>query len=316
MPTWGETLAAIAQAAQSNNGQVNLDQMRLDALRRVASITGRPVISYSTAFMTAPAPITSINLQDMQGLMEVFKGLPGPNLDLILHSPGGQAEATDSLVRYMRSRYSSVRVFIPLVAMSAATMWAMAADEIVMGKHSQLGPIDPQITLPGSGIQVPAGALIEQFEKAVDECAKEPGRVAGWLPTLQQYPPGLLNVCQSAAELSKALVRDWLGQYMFAGDPQKADEVATWLADDKKHLSHGRALRREDLQAKGVKVAELESDEDLQDAVLTLHHLTMHTFGNSAALKIIENSNGSRFILQGQIIQSGVPSQAPAAPHA
>lgn len=315
MPTWGESLAAIAASAQANNGRVEFDQFRLDALRRIKSITGRPVISYSTAFLTAPGPATSINLQDMQGLMEVFKGIPGPNLDLILHSPGGQAEATDSLVRYMRSRYSDVRVFVPLAAMSAATMWAMAANQIVMGKHSQLGPIDPQITLPGAGIQVPAGALLDQFEKAVDECSTTPSRVAGWLPTLQQYPPGLLNVCQSAAELSKVLVRDWLGQYMFGGDVERADEIACWLADDKQHLSHGRAIHRDDLQRRGVKVLELEEDEDLQDAVLTLHHFTMHTFSNTAALKIIENSDGARFVLQGQIVQTGPSVKPPSPPH-
>lgn len=102
-------------------------------------------------------------------------------------------------------------------------------------------------------------------------------RVAGWLPTLQQYPPGLLNVCQSATELAQRLVGDWLSQYMLSGDTEKARQVAEWLADDKTHLSHGRALRLEDLHAKGVTVSRLEDDPELQDAVLTYHHLTMHT---------------------------------------
>jgi hypothetical protein len=280
-------------------------------------LTGRPVVSYSTAFLDpvrAGIPMTAISLTDMQGLMEVFKGVPGPNLDLVLHSPGGEAEATDSLVRYMRSRFSSVRVFVPLAAMSAATIWAMAADEIVMGKHSQLGPIDPQIMLPGSGIQVPAGALLEQFESAVEECSSDPGRVGGWLPTLQQYPPGLLNVCKSASELSKALVKKWLATYMFPQDDAKASAIAEWLADDKIHLSHGRAIRREDLVERGVKVLELEADEDLQDAVLTVHHLCMLTFTMSPALKIIENNVGSRFIIQGQIVQPVHPPQALVMP--
>ena len=294
MPTWGETLAQIQEILQSGS-PLELDALRSDALQRIRGITGRPVILYATAFLRIPGQVTSITLQDMQGLMEVFKDLPGPNLDLILHSPGGQAEATESLVRYMRSRYSHVRVFVPFAAMSAATMWAMAADEIVMGKHSQLGPIDPQVNLNGQG-PVPAGALLDQFEKAVDECSQDPSHVAGWLPTLQQYPPGLLNVCQSATELSKALVARWLREYMFAGDKEKADAVAEWLANDKEHLSHSRAIRREDLVARGVKVAALEDDGDLQDAVLTAHHLTMHTFDAGTAVKIIENHLGRRFV--------------------
>lgn len=308
-PTWGETLAQISQIAEANSGQVDLDSLRLDALKRIRSKTQRPVVAYYSAFLTAPpAPSVSIMLQDMQGLMEVFKGLPGPNLDLILHSPGGQAEATESLVRYMRSRYQNVRVLVPMVAMSAATMWAMASDEIVMGNHSQLGPIDPQITLPVTGLQLPAGALVDQFEKAVQECADDPRRVAGWLPTLQQYPPGLLNVCQSATELAQRLVGEWLSQYMLAGDTQRARQVAEWLADDKTHLSHGRALRIEDLQAKGVNVSRLEDDPELQDAVLTYHHLAMHTFGGGTALKIIENNAGARFAMHGIVQQPAVPN--------
>lgn len=316
MPTWGEVLNQINQAAAAGGGQVDIDSMRLSALQRISAITDRPVVAYYSAFLTAPpTPMTSINLQDMQGLMEVFKGVPGPALDLILHSPGGQAEATDSLVRYMRSRYSDVRVFVPMVAMSAATMWAMSADEIVMGKHSQLGPIDPQITLPATGIPMPAGALVDQFEKAVDECAETPQRVAGWLPTLQQYPPGLLNFCESAAKLSRKLVGEWLNAYMFAGNPEKAEEVANWLADDKVHLSHSRALRREDLEGKGVKVKPLEENPDLQDAVLTYHHLMMHTFSASPALKITENSIGARFILNGQVVQVAQQRQPQGAPN-
>ena len=305
MPSWGELLAKI-------DGQsVNFDELRLSALQRLSSTSNRPVIAYYSSFLqpkTQESAETAINLADIQGLMEVFRHLPGPNLDLILHSPGGQAEATDSLVRYMRARYSNIRVFVPLAAMSAATMWAMAADEIIMGKESQLGPIDPQVTLPN--LQVPAGALLEQFETAAKECAAEPGRIAAWLPTLQQYPPGLLNICKSASELSKELVKQWLTNYMFQGDESRASDVAAWLADDKTHLSHSRAIRYEDLKQKGVKVTPLEDDPDLQDAVLTLHHLYMLTFQLSPALKIIENSKGSRYIVNAPVVSQTLQQPA------
>ncbi len=79
----------------------------------------------------------------MQGFMEVIRGLPGDGLDLVLHSPGGSAEATEGLVTYIRSKYDNVRVIVPHLAMSAATMLACSANRILMGKHSYLGPIDP-----------------------------------------------------------------------------------------------------------------------------------------------------------------------------
>lgn len=315
MPSWGEILVEV-QASQAQNGVADTDGIRRKYLRQLNTLTGRSVVLYATDFLGKGGAHTQINLLDMQGLMEVFKDLPGPNLDLILHSPGGQAEATDRLVRYMRSKFDHIRVFVPLAAMSAATMWAMAADEIVMGKHSQLGPIDPQIILPnanGSGMAVPAGALLEQFREAVDECAGDPSRITGWLPTLQQYQPGLLNVCESATALSKKLVKEWLQTYMLKSNRNRrkiANGIANWLADDHVHLSHGRAITRDELVRHGLNVSELENNQALQDAVLSVHHATMLTFGSSGAIKIIENHLGRAFVQHGGQINV-TPIQAP-----
>jgi hypothetical protein len=300
MPGWGDILAEIQGAAQPD-GSVDVDSIRRKYLAQLNALTGRSVVSYATDFLSVGGPQVQVELGDMTGLMEVFRDLPGPNLDLILHSPGGQAEATERLVRYMRSKFEHIRVFVPLAAMSAATMWAMAADEVVMGKHSQLGPIDPQVGLP-TGVSVPAGALIEQFQEAVDVCSSDPSKITGWLPTLQQYPPGLLNVCESAAALSKKLVAQWLEQYMMAGQTDaaaRAESIAEWLANDKVHLSHGRAITREELAAQGVTIVELESDQALQDAVLSVHHATTHTLSMGSAVKIIENHIGRAYVRHG-----------------
>ena len=317
MPTWGETLQEIQDEAREHSGQVDLDALRANRLQALSALTGRSVVVYAADFLNKGGPITQIQLGDMIGLMEVFKGLPGPNLDLVLHSPGGQAEGTVPLVRYMRSKFQHVRVIVPLAAMSAATMWAMAADEIVLGKHSQLGPIDPQITLPTTGMPMPAGALLTQFREASDQCAADPRRVTAWMPTLQQYPPGLLNVCENAAQLSKTLVAEWLEDYMFAGDPlgsQKAEQIAEWLADDSQHLSHSRALTRDALNAQGVKVTALEADQDLQDAVLSVHHAYIHTFSTGSAGKIIENHLGRRYVQHAATFQMPLVPPPQATP--
>ena len=318
MPTWGEILVQIQSEAAVNNGQVNVDGMRDGFMQHMVSLTGRPLIVYAVD-MFNPNPHAQINIQDMQGLMEVFKDLPGPDLDLVIHSPGGQAEATDRIVRYLRSKFDHIRVFVPFAAMSAATMLAMAADEIVMGKHSQLGPIDPQITLP-TGMALPAGALVEQFREAQAECAADPAKLTAWLPTLQQYPPGLLNVCESATELATKLVAEWLESYMLNGTDDaagKAAAAAEWLASDKTHLSHSRAITRDQLTQYGLNVTNLEDDPELQDAVLSVHHALMHTLGMGSASKIIENHRGRRWIQHGgQIMLPGmpIPGQMPPGP--
>ncbi|WP_165764008.1 hypothetical protein [Nocardioides sp. PD653] len=94
----------------------------------------------------------------------------------------------------------------------------------------------------------------------------------------------------------------WLEQYMLSSesDPHAAAEAtAEWLADDKVHLSHGRAITRDDLKARGLKVVELEADPVLQDRVLTVHHITAHTFAMTPAIKMIENNLGRRFVQSG-----------------
>jgi ClpP class serine protease len=68
-------------------------------------------------------------------------------LDLILHTPGGDMAATESLVDYLRQMFGKdIRAIVPQIAMSGGTMIALAWKEILMGKHSNLGPIDPQFS--------------------------------------------------------------------------------------------------------------------------------------------------------------------------
>ena len=78
--------------------------------------------------------------------MTAMHGQSKDQLDLIIHSPGGHVEAVEQIINYLRSKYSHIRAIVPQSAMSAATMLACACDEIVMGKHSAIGPIDPQMT--------------------------------------------------------------------------------------------------------------------------------------------------------------------------
>jgi len=246
--------------------------------------------------------------------MEVSRDVHGPALDVILHSPGGQAEATDSIVRYLRSRFSDVRVFVPLAAMSAATMWALSADRIVMGKHSQLGPIDPQLLTPQGAI--PARAILDQFEKARQAVADNPASVGAYLPMLQQYGPALLQMCENAEALAERLVARWLEAYMFAGHADAADmaaRTAHWFNDHQEHRSHGIGIGRDAARAHDVVIDDLEDDPELQDLVLTIYHLSSITLGGGTpVVKLIENHLGRRFLQQVQVQQIQIPLPGPS----
>ena len=126
----------------------------------LSEYTGRNVIVYSSGWLNVSSewPV-SINDKDMNGFMAMTYGLDfDKGLDLILHTPGGSVAATESIINYLYRMFNgNVRALIPQLAMSGGTMIACSCNEIVMGKQSSLGPIDPQI------LGVPAQALIDEF---------------------------------------------------------------------------------------------------------------------------------------------------------
>lgn len=312
MPTWGEILAEITASAQARSGNPDFDSIRRSYLTRLNDLTRRDTIIYYSDWLSGTGP--GITLEDMQGVMEVSRGLRGPGLDLILHSPGGSAEATASIVRYLRRQFSEIRVFVPLAAMSAATMWALSGNEIVMGSHSQLGPIDPQLVTPQGAI--PARAVIDQFERAKKECSGDPSLLGAWLPILQQYGPALIDQCYSAETLARRLVRQWLKTYMFAGRAdaaRSAERVARYFASYSIHRSHSLGIDRDEARERGVVIADLEADHALQDAVLSVHHATLHTFAG-LAVKIVESHAGRAWVQMAQPIAVQALQVAPTVP--
>ncbi|RMG00858.1 MAG: hypothetical protein D6726_10580 [Nitrospirae bacterium] len=111
------------------------------------SLLGFPILKY-------------IDINDSE---EVIRAIhmtdPDLPLDLILHTPGGLVLASYQIAHAIKLHPGKVTVFVPHYAMSGGTLIALAADEIVMGEHSVLGPVDPQIG------QYPAASLLKILEQ-------------------------------------------------------------------------------------------------------------------------------------------------------
>jgi hypothetical protein len=313
------------QDAVGRMGPTAFDFVRRKYITQLAEHTGRNVILYMTNWTRGGVDpgLVSITFEDVQGFMEVVHGLDGEaGLDLIIHSPGGTPDATEAIVHYLRSKFTHIRVFVPQAAMSAATMLACAADEIVMGKHSSLGPIDPQflVTTASGTSAVPAQAVIDQFELAQEACA-DPANLGAWAPILPQYGPALLVQCVNALELAEDLAAQWLRTWMFAGvkyGARKARGIARKLADHTKFKSHGRPIHRDAAWKMGLNISNLEDSQELQDRVLSVFHAYMHTFGATTAVKIIENHRGQAFVKFQPVFQGlqlpPIPLPQPASP--
>ncbi len=95
-----------------------------------------------------------IDLEDAQTIIAAIKETPPERpIDLVLHTPGGLVLAAMQIARAVEAHPAKVSVYVPVYAMSGGTLIALAADEIVLGEFSMLGPIDPQIVgLPAASI--------------------------------------------------------------------------------------------------------------------------------------------------------------------
>ena len=97
-------------------------------------------------------------------------------------------------------------------------------------------------------------------------------------------------------------MRDWLKDRMFDGDSNaqdKIDKIVKDLASHSNSLNHTRHYSAQQCKNLGLKVSMMEEDQELQDAVLSVHHATMHTISNSSAapiFKIIENHLGAAMV--------------------
>lgn len=68
-----------------------------------------------------------------------------------------------------------------------------------------------------------------------------------------------------------------------------------FISHDNSH-SHSRHISRKECKRVGLNIIDLESNQDLQDAVLSLHHCYMILFDKWMYSKIVENQQGSTYI--------------------
>jgi len=295
MPTWNDIIKEIG--AQPNA----FDHIRRKYIAELSEKTGRNVIVYYSGWLQKGNLAQhgfrfDIVDSDKMGFMSTIKGLDKTKgLDLVLHTPGGSIGATESIVHYLKSIFGNdIRAIVPQIAMSAGTMIACSCKEILMGKHSNLGPIDPQIN------GLPTHGIIEEFERAKIEIANNPKSIPVWQTILSRYSPTLIGECEKAIKWSESIVSDWLKANMFSTDENKdaiVDGIIKELGSHALTLSHDRHLHIDILKDRlGLKIIQLESDNDLQDKVLSVHHSCIISLTQTPAYKIIENQEGKAFI--------------------
>ena len=346
MPNWSEVLQEIQKAqieelnsANKANQEVQKHQflaqnincvnvVKKGYLDKLYTRTGRNVIAYYSGFLSKP-PVRGmeINDEDKNGFMMAINNLNrDKGLDIIIHTPGGGITSTQSIVDYLhkmfrpnRNSAPDIRAIVPQIAMSAGTMIACSCKEIWMGKHSNLGPIDPQI----SGC--PAYGILQEFKRACKEIKSDPSKIPLWQSIIGKYPPAFLGHCQNAIDQSNAFVKKQLVNVMFKGESRarkKADKIVRNLTDYRRNKTHDRHIHFEECEKMGLNVKLIENAKDerghkddvFQDLILTVHHCYMHLLMNTPVFKAIENHLGIGYIKHQQAVNplAGKPNQLQA----
>jgi hypothetical protein len=296
LPNWNEILGELQRAGSAH------DVIRRRYLADLSALSGRNTIVYYSAWLQKtqiaqqhPEPF-GVNDNDKNGFMATIHGMDrSKGLDLFLHTPGGDVAAAESLISYLRSMFgTNIRAVVPQLAMSAGTMIACACQEIVMGLHSSLGPVDPQLN------GLPAHGVVEEFQRAAQEIHDDPTTIPVWQPIIGKYHPTFIGECQKAIKWSHEIVHESLRTGMFAGTTRpgptaRANRVLKELGDHALTLSHARHIDLQRAQDIGLNVTAIEADDRLQDAMLTVHHLCMQTLADTAVMKLIENQDGVLF---------------------
>ena len=300
MPDWGQVLVEITTLKSEGvqQSQYAVDLVRRRYLTQLHDYTKRNIIAYYSGWLSKPdIAQTDIDDEDKNGFMMACHDInKKAGLDLILHSPGGSIAATQSIVDYLHQMFgNNIRAIIPQIAMSAGTMIACSCREILMGKHSNLGPIDPHLA------GVPAYGVIQEFKQACHEVKNDPSKAPIWQAIIGQYRPTFLRQCKYAIDWSNDFVRHELESVMFENDKDaktKAKTIVRKLTDFRGNKTHNRHIHYSELHGMGLNVTPIENDPKLQDLILTVHHCYMHSIMNTTAFKMIENHRGSALVKQ------------------
>ncbi len=247
-------------------------QIRAEVYRRIEAMRGRPLIVYATS--TRPNAVANIAADAARELIDQIDAINASEreVDVLIHSMGGDALAAWKLMSVIRERFDKVFVLVPFMAFSAATIFALGADEIFMHPHASLGPIDPQIRVSRQdGSQKhfafeDVGAFLRFLNEEVG--ITEQAHLSAIVDRLfTEVDPVNVGAAKRASELATDVGERLLRMHMTSPEDRgRARAIAEGL--NKSFFAHGDAVSRSRAGQLDLRVAEpdIELERLLWDA--------------------------------------------------
>jgi len=261
-------------------------------IKEINRATGHPLICY----------VSGVNAQldrdDIIGFIDLLHNISqGSDLDLMLHTGGGDFNAADKLISLVRRKVGNgtLRIIIPDYAKSAGTLMCLGADQLLMSDPSELGPIDPQIVLgdgDGNRIRYSVLSYIDAYQEHSDRLKADPSNIPSQL-MINKFDPMRLKQFEAFKERVRKIAEDTLKRGMFRNGNGNFTLAANTLLDTKRWPDHGQMITWEDATdaSIGLVVDHLDSDSEEWERYWQLYCLQRWTIKDHQ--KIFESDYAS-----------------------
>lgn len=245
-------------------------------IRDIEAMTGRRLVVYFTDCTSG----AQVDPNDDAYLAELLGPVTGSPIDLLLETNGGYTDATEKIVSVLSAMAPDLRVLVPRRAKSNGTVIALCGKEIVMGVHSELGPIDPNVNL-GPNNPVPADLILK---------------------TASAQNAMVVGVAELAVRQTMKLATAVLQTGMLVGAaPETINDIVSKISTRNHYHSHGSVIDSREAQALGLKINHLGPNDELWQRLWLLRAMYDEDCRAKKLWKIFE----------GTAISSGIAAPAP-----
>lgn len=213
-------------------------------------------------------------------------------LDLILHTGGGEVQTARKLVDLLQQKANKVCVLVPYKARSAGTLICLGADEVVMGPLAELSPIDPQISMrgnfSGNGPKSMSAEDIRCFRAMAQDWFGVADNGVEMLTLLSEkiFPTTLTDFYRATAHIREIALALFARQRPDLSEEQRSQHI--------QHLMHGfhnhdAYLNRQEAAAAGIAV---QSTTEAEEGLLWQIYEAVHGMFAETAVTTPTNNAG------------------------
>lgn len=254
----------------------------------------RPVVAFFTSFRY-PVMIDDADVDILEGVLQKMDLSAG--LALMISSPGGDGIAAERILNLCR-QFSGTKEFwaiVPSRAKSAATMICFGASKILMGPNSELGPVDPQMTVQEGKTfkRFSACNVVESYDELFQKAVRTSGNLQPFLLQLGNYDARDVKELRAAISLAEDISIKSLASGMMKGTPAARikKKIGVFLSP-KITKAHGRPIYPEEAKTCSLKVERI--DRRSRQWLLTYElYLRLNSLVSNRSSKCIETKTSS-----------------------